>query len=274
MYETADHQIYSVCFEHSSGHLPLGVGGCNEKDVCGALWNPCILELSAFLGTVVRRTHATPGGRKEMGKEMKSNDEWMTPDWILDTLPPIDLDPCYHSASGVRASSTYDIRKGQDGLSLPWHGTVFCNPPYSRTAAWLARCRMHGTWRGCVAIALVPAVPGDGPWAREVWGHASAIGFIRGRVAFRHPGTGEEVVRGRGHALVVWGDLQSLPQHSKIIWVKLHGGAYLKTGAAPVIAAGGQKYESETDDSGSEPSQTSEERVVDETVGNQWSVCH
>lgn len=198
------------------------------------------------------------------------NDEWMTPSWLLSTLPPIDLDPCWSPQSSVQAKLKYDIRQGQDGLQLPWDGLVFCNPPYTQTSKWLKRCRQHGE-SGGTAIALVPAVPGDGPWAREVWPHANAIGFIQGRVAFTDARTGEEVVRGRGHALVVWGPVPKMFSHAKIIWINLQSGAYLKTGAAPVIAAGGHN---ETDDSGSEPSQTSEERVVDETVGNQWSVCH
>lgn len=145
------------------------------------------------------------------------NDEWMTPDWIIHSLPKIDLDPCSHPQSHVVASNTYDIRNGQDGLELPWHGTVFCNPPYSRTGKWLKKCRMHdGT-----TIALVPANPGDGPWMKEVWPYATAIGFIQNRVEFRDPRNDKHSKRGRGHALVVWGPMPQFTKHDRIRWVLL-----------------------------------------------------
>ena len=146
------------------------------------------------------------------------NDEWLTPRWLTEILPQIDLDPCAHPSSSVRAAAGYDIRRGEDGLALPWRGVVFCNPPYTRTAKWLARCRAHGE-SGRTAIALVPAVPGDGPWSRDVWGRAARVGFILGRLAFRDPRTDAAVIRGRGHALVVWGPVPELPPHPRIAWV-------------------------------------------------------
>jgi len=150
------------------------------------------------------------------------NDEWMTPSWITDMLPHIDLDPCAHSSSTVGAANQYDIRNGDDGLKLPWQGTVFCNPPYTKTSRWLAKCREHGETNQ-TAIALIPAVPGDGPWMREIWKKATKVGFILGRLQFRNPATNEMVTRGRGHALVVWGPMPHLPPHPRLVWVDPNG---------------------------------------------------
>lgn len=61
---------------------------------------------------------------------------WCTPPEIITTvievLGAIDLDPCSPSLLGpVPASCRYTAV--ENGLTLPWHGRVFMNPPYGRT---------------------------------------------------------------------------------------------------------------------------------------------
>jgi hypothetical protein len=139
-------------------------------------------------------------------------DEWYTPQFILDWLGPIALDPCYSHASLVKAAATIDLRKGEDGLLLPWGhklaevgaGIVYANPPFSDTAAWLRRCYLQAQATGRIVVALVPAYPSDGPWVRNVWGCATFVGFIQGRLDFVNP-DGRWAQKGRGHALVVYG---------------------------------------------------------------------
>jgi len=137
-----------------------------------------------------------------------AGDSWFTPPWLLAWLPPIALDPCWSAASHVKAAATIDIRRGEDGLTMPWgpvgDGIVFANPPFSNCAAWLQRCRQEAKRLDRVVVALVPAIPGDGPWHAEVWPFARAVGFIRGRVAFVDP-QGNSETKGRGHALVLYG---------------------------------------------------------------------
>ena len=137
-----------------------------------------------------------------------AGDEWYTPKFILDWLPAIALDPCHSAASLVKAAATIDLRRGEDGLADPWEphyqGIVFANPPFSNTAAWLRKCRVEAKRLRRVVVALVPAIPGDGPWHAEVWPHAYAVGYIAGRVDFVNP-EGRVAEKGRGHALIVYG---------------------------------------------------------------------
>lgn len=62
-------------------------------------------------------------------------DEWYTPSDIIDlariVLGSIDLDPASSDSANaiVRAASYYT--KDDDGLTLPWYGRVWLNPPYS-----------------------------------------------------------------------------------------------------------------------------------------------
>ena len=86
---------------------------------------------------------------------------WETPPELLEALRAVfgrfDLDPCAprKSRTAVRARTHYTAE--DDGLSLPWHGTVFVNPPYGRTlAAWIAKAHhevMAGRARTVVALA-------------------------------------------------------------------------------------------------------------------------
>ena len=105
--------------------------------------------------------------------------EWLTPPHILQALGPFDLDPCAPITRpwpmAARHFTTQD-----DGLLQPWHGFVFCNPPYgNETGKWLARCAEHGR-----AIALTFARTETKAFFDHVWPRASALLFIEGRLRF------------------------------------------------------------------------------------------
>ena len=101
-----------------------------------------------------------------------------------------------------------DIRRGEDGLRDAWEvassGIVYVNPPFSNASAWLNKCARESQRLRRVVVALVPAIPGDGPWHNEVWPGCPVVGFIRGRVEFRNP-KGRMESKGRGHALCLFG---------------------------------------------------------------------
>ena len=106
-------------------------------------------------------------------------DEWLTPPEIIAALGPFDLDPC---APVVRpwptAATHYTIE--DDGLTKPWDGLVWLNPPYgAATATWLRRLREHGT-----GIALVFART-ETDWFADAWA-ADALLFLAGRLFSHH----------------------------------------------------------------------------------------
>ena len=119
---------------------------------------------------------------------MKDSDRYFTSPEILGLVlaqfGEIDLDPCADELAIVVAKQGHNIRKGEDGLVLPWMGKVFCNPPYSAPTAWLARAAQHGAAGGEV-LALVNAATSTRAWNSFVWPHAS-ICFLEGRIKFRH----------------------------------------------------------------------------------------
>lgn len=147
-----------------------------------------------------------------------AGDEWYSRQFILDWMGPIALDPCWSHCSLVKAAATIDLRKGEDGLTYEWDdklraagnppGIVFVNPPFSNAGAWLRRCWLQAQATGRIVVALVPAYPSDGPWCVNVWPGDPFVGFIQGRLDFMNP-DGRWAEKGRGHALVVFGETQA-----------------------------------------------------------------
>lgn len=105
--------------------------------------------------------------------------EWYTPPEIFQALnTTFDLDPCA-APGGAFVPAEKFFTKEDDGLSKPWRGFVFMNPPYGKdTPVWLDRLVEHGD-----GIALVFSRT-DPKWFQETVVRASAVCFIAGRVRF------------------------------------------------------------------------------------------
>jgi hypothetical protein len=119
-----------------------------------------------------------------MSKNFNSNtinqDEWLTPKYITDALGHFDLDPC--SPGDRRPWDTADVHIGlpDDGLSQPWFGRVWCNPPYGReTFNWLNKLSIHKN-----GIALIFARTETIGFHKEIWNKADSIFFFKGRLKF------------------------------------------------------------------------------------------
>lgn len=129
------------------------------------------------------------------------NDEWLTPPGIIAALGDFDLDPC---APAVRpwgtAASHYTL--ADNGLTQPWTGRVWCNPPFGREAIkWLRRMAEHGN-----GVALIPARTETAMFYECVWGAADAVLFIEGRPHFHYvDGTRAPFNSGAPICLVAYG---------------------------------------------------------------------
>jgi phage N-6-adenine-methyltransferase len=133
---------------------------------------------------------------------------WCTPKEILQTLYQVfgrfDLDPCSPTSNPrkapVRARVHYTV--DDDGLSLPWHGSVFLNPPYGRTlSAWTAKARDEfAAGNATLIVAVLPART-DTRWWHDDIATVATVLFLRGRLAFDDSGQSAPFPS----ALVVWG---------------------------------------------------------------------
>lgn len=110
--------------------------------------------------------------------KMKS-DVWLTPPEILKPLGKFDLDPC-SPANRPWDTAAKHISLPADGLVAEWSGRVWLNPPFGKSAAhWLRKLAHHGN-----GIALIPARTETEMFYKNVWGHADAVCFLRGRPHF------------------------------------------------------------------------------------------
>lgn len=128
--------------------------------------------------------------------------DWYTPKHIFETLAlEFDLDPCapVGGVPWIPAKKTYSLC--DDGLTQPWSGRVWLNPPYGRyTKDWLSKMNNHRN-----GIALVFART-DCTWFHEYCANAYALNFIRGRLKFVDAfGVTGESGAGAGSMLVAWG---------------------------------------------------------------------
>ena len=104
------------------------------------------------------------------------------------------LDHEFHFTVDVAADHAYHMTPryytpDENGLLQSWAGeVVWCNPPYSDIAPWVAMARAERE-NGATTVLLLPART-DSPWWHEhVWGIADEIRWCRGRLRFLDKGS-------------------------------------------------------------------------------------
>jgi hypothetical protein len=108
------------------------------------------------------------------------HDEWLTPKYITDALGPFDLDPCSPGDRRPWDTAKYHLGVEHDGMSAPWFGTVWLNPPYgTETFKWLKKLADHGD-----GIALIFARTETKGFHEQVWNRANCVFFFEGRLKF------------------------------------------------------------------------------------------
>ena len=113
--------------------------------------------------------------------------EWYTPKHIIklvvDLFGEIDLDPCSNSHESPNVPAKKHYTKEDDGLSQPWGGRVYLNPPYgNEISAWVeALVKKFESGEIQEAIALLPGRI-DTQWFQPLYDYL--ICNIRGRLQF------------------------------------------------------------------------------------------
>ncbi len=144
----------------------------------------------------------------------------------------IDLDPASNDFSIVGAKTEYKLPYS-DGLTLPWYGNVWINPPfgngYYRTTEgkieclsraefklltdeekelyskkvikdWIKKC---STCDAKQVLALIPSYTDSTAWQQIVFPSCDAICFLAGRVNFDLAGVKQDSAP-MGMAIVLW----------------------------------------------------------------------
>ena len=127
---------------------------------------------------------------------------WLTPPDLIEKLGPFDLDPCAAPSPRPWPTAARHIELPEDGLAAEREGHVWLNPPYSFAAwKWLDKLAMHGD-----GIALIFARTETAGFVEQVWGKATGVLFLHGRLYFHRPdGTRAAANSGAPSCLVAYG---------------------------------------------------------------------
>jgi len=107
-------------------------------------------------------------------------DERFTPKWIFDALgETFDLDPASPVGIDTFVPAAVRYTREDDGLSQPWFGFVWCNPPFSNATPWAEKFISNGSgiWLGPAANSL---------WFNRMLNTADVVWMMRD-FAFVHP---------------------------------------------------------------------------------------
>jgi hypothetical protein len=150
--------------------------------------------------------------KNDDSQAVATTDVWLTPPSLIKVLGEFDLDPCACSEPRPWPTAGLHYVEAEDGLSRPWVGRVWCNPPYSDAKSWLKRLAEHGH-----GIALVFARTETAAFQDHVFPHASALLFIRGRLKFCRPdGIPGPSPAGAPSVLIAYGEGDSLVLRSAV----------------------------------------------------------
>lgn len=119
---------------------------------------------------------------------------WETPKDFFNELNKefnFDLDV---ASTHENAKTDRHFTEEDDGLNQDWIGNVFCNPPYGREiSAWVEKAYKESQKEhNKVVVLLIPARTDTRYWHDYIFGKASDIRFLKGRLKFELNGESKQ----------------------------------------------------------------------------------
>lgn len=122
---------------------------------------------------------------KDSAASAADGDEWYTPRWLFGALGlQFTLDVCAPVNPLWRTCpAEAHLTQSDDGLSVPWVGLVWCNPPYSAPEDWARQSIEHGNG------LLLTHIPMNAEWAADVWESCDGLRLFQGMEFVRPDGS-------------------------------------------------------------------------------------
>lgn len=125
--------------------------------------------------------------------------EWYTPSPIIEAaravMGGIDLDPASSPAANETVGAAEFFTVAADGLSRPWHGRVWLNPPFSDNARFIPKLVREYQAGRVTEACVITFASLDTEWARLLmayprWYPVGRVAFVPGHEtrAARQPG--------------------------------------------------------------------------------------
>lgn len=113
-----------------------------------------------------------------MPQEHSTSDDYWTPRWIFDAIGlEFDIDVACPPEGPPNTPCKHFYTQETDGLASPWWGTVWMNPPFSKTTPWVTKFMEHKN-----GICLVPFA--KSAWANKLWNDADGIVMMPSSMKF------------------------------------------------------------------------------------------
>ena len=125
------------------------------------------------------------------------SDEFYTPLVYMSPLMPFGIDPC--AGPNKLAAVNLDYSQGQCGLSMPWDGLAWVNPPYSLKAEFLEKLWAHGSGFGLVPNST------ESIWWQRASKQCDAFLLLKGRIAFKGPDGARKHSNTKGSTIFAYG---------------------------------------------------------------------
>lgn len=142
----------------------------------------CLERTDGPLSTGQRVTQVAHSARMRHAMFRSEDQTWQTPPEVWKAIlsfehrRKFDCDPCT-TRRNIPARASYT--EADDGLTKPWKGLAFCNPPYRHAAKWIEKASKSNAW------VLVPARTDTRYWQRHVFGgERRFVVFLEGRPKF------------------------------------------------------------------------------------------
>lgn len=109
--------------------------------------------------------------------------DWCSPQALFNELDREFNFTLDAAASDTNAKCDQYYTEEQDALSLPWCGSVFCNPPYGREIGKWVKKAYAASNSGATVVMLIPARTDTSYWHEYIFPYAE-IRFLPGRISF------------------------------------------------------------------------------------------
>ena len=117
-------------------------------------------------------------------QEVTTSDDYYTPAWLFEDMAvEFDLDVAAPPGGVPWIPAKRFLTMADDGLSTPWEGRVWMNPPYSNSTPWANKFREHHN-----GIALVPFAKSQ--WNQSLWDSDGSVVMLPTRTRFTNSDEG------------------------------------------------------------------------------------